>query len=186
MWLAVALVTIPILLHLFATNWGSYPADTLLVAVLLGVGVGFVEEIITRGIAVALLRKAGYGERAVMVLSSLIFALLHASNLATGQPILTVLITLVYTFGYGVMMYLVLRVTRHLIWPMILHGLTDPTTTLAVGGVDATTDTAGTASLIATAGLFNFIFPALAIVAIILVHGHVTNKRPNRPAKSEA
>ena len=79
-----------------------------------------------------------------MLLSSLIFALLHSVNAFT-QPILNVLITVVYTFGFGVMMYLVMRVTGSIIWAMLLHAATDPTTILATGGIDTHTGSSGSA-----------------------------------------
>ena len=50
-----------------------------------------------------------------MVISSLVFALLHSANVLSGLPILTVALTVVFTFGFGVLMYLTLRVTGNLI-----------------------------------------------------------------------
>ena len=70
-----------------------------------------------------------------MVISSLVFALLHSANVLSGLPILTVALTVVFTFGFGVLMYLTLRVTGNLIWPMLVHGLYDPTLFLATGGI---------------------------------------------------
>ena len=81
MWIAVVIVVIPILLRVFATNWGAYTIGTVLSTLLLGVCIGFAEELISRGVAVDLLRRGGFGERAVMLLSSAVFALLHATNL---------------------------------------------------------------------------------------------------------
>ena len=109
-----------------------------------------------------------------MLLSSAVFALLHTTNLLSGQPLLVVAITVVYTFGFGVMMYLVLRVTGSIIWPMLLHAATDPTTILATGGVDTHGESAGAAGLIGIAGIFNYLYLALAIVAIFLVKGKLT------------
>ena len=174
MWIAVILVVIPIVLRVFATDWGAYSLDTVLATLFLGLCIGFAEELISRGVAVDLLRRGGYGEKAVMLLSSAVFALLHISNLLSGQPLLNVGITVVYAFGFGVMMYLVLRVTGSIIWPMLLHAATDPTTILATGGVDAHGVTAGAEGLIAIAGIFNFVYLAVAIVAIFLVRGRIT------------
>jgi membrane protease YdiL (CAAX protease family) len=173
MWIAVALVVIPIVLRALGTEWSSYSVGVVLTTLLAGVFIGFAEELLTRGVAVNLLRHGGFGERAVMLLSSLLFAALHSVNVLTGQPLLTVAVTVVYTFGFGVMMYLVLRVTGSIIWPMLLHAATDPTTILATGGIDAHGDTAGSAGLISLAGLFNVVYVAAAIVALILVRGRV-------------
>lgn len=177
MWVAIPLLIVPIVLRVAGIDWSAYTVGVLLSMVLVGIAVGFTEEILTRGFAVDLLRRAGYGEKAVAVLSSTIFALLHSSNLLTGQPVLTVLLIMVYTFGFGMMMYLVLRVTGRLIWPMILHGLTDPTSFLATGGIDAHGDTAGSDGLISAAGVFNFIYPVLGAIAIIFISGRVSERR---------
>lgn len=170
MWIAVALLVIPIGLRVAATSWSEYSVGVVLTMLATGLCIGIAEELITRGIAVNLLRRAGHGERTVMVLSSLIFALLHTVNAFT-QPLLNVALTVAYTFGFGVMLYLVLRVTGHIIWPILVHAATDPTTFLATGGVDAAGKTSGSESLIALAGVFNFIYIAAAIVAIFLVKG---------------
>ena len=174
MWIAVVMVVIPIVLRVFATDWSEYTVGTVLTTLLLGLCIGFTEELISRGVAVDLLRRGGFGERAVMLLSSAVFALLHTTNLLSGQPLLTVGITVVYAFVFGIMMYLVLRVTGSIIWPMLLHAATDPTTILATGGVDTHGASAGAEGLIAVAGIFNYLYMVLAIVAIFLVKGKLT------------
>ena len=175
MWIAVVIVVVPIAIRLVATDWGSLAATTVLSTLFLGLCVGLAEELLTRGIAVTLLRRAGYGEKIVFVVSSAIFALLHASNAFT-QPLLTVVVTVVYAFGFGAMMYLALRVTGSLIWPILLHAATDPTTILATGGIDTAMTSSGSVALISAAGLFNYVYIAFAIVAIFLVKGRVAQK----------
>ena len=107
-----------------------------------GLLIGFAEEILTRGIVVKMMRDAGHGEWIVMVVSSLIFALLHSANILSGMSFLTVAFTVVYTFGFGICMYLTLRATGNLIWPMLVHAMYDPTLFLASGGVDNVNDDA--------------------------------------------
>lgn len=177
MWVAVALVLVPIVLRVAGIDWSAYSAGVIASTLFAGVAIGFAEELLTRGVAVDLLRRHGYGERAVAVLSSLLFALLHSSNLLAGQPVVTVLLTMAYTFGFGMMMYLVLRVTGHIIWPMILHALTDPTTMLVTGGIDGHGDTAGSEGLIGLAGTFNFIYPVLGLIVILFISGRVHERR---------
>ena len=173
MWVAVVLVIVPIILRLAGTNWSAYSVTLVLSVLFLGLCVGFTEELATRGIAVNLLRRGGHGERVVFVLSSLLFALLHAGNLISGMSPAVVAITVVYTFGFGAMMYLSLRVTGRLVWAMLLHAATDPTTMLAVGGIDAHSDvTGGVSGLISVASLFNYVYIVLALVAIFLVRNH--------------
>ena len=115
MWVAVLLVVIPIFLRLMATNWSAYSIGLVLVMAFFGLCVGFTEELATRGIVVNMLRNGGYGERLVFVLSSLYFALLHSGNLLTGMAPLVVAVTVVYTFGFGAMMYLSMRATGRIV-----------------------------------------------------------------------
>lgn len=74
------------------------------------------------------MRKAGHREIAVALASAGIFAALHLANLFTStEGVAVVLQQVVYTFFFGLCMYLVLRVTRTLIAPMLVHASTDPT-----------------------------------------------------------
>lgn len=172
MWLAVVLVVVPVVLRLASTEWSSYSVALVLSMLLMGLAVGFAEELLTRGFVVDLLRRGGSSERVVLVLSSLYFALLHAGNVLSGQPVLTVAVTVVYTFGFGAMMYLSLLVTGRLVWAILLHAATDPTTMLATGAIDGHSSTiGGDAALLSFAGIFNVIYVVVALVAIFLVKG---------------
>jgi uncharacterized protein len=174
MWITVVVVLIPIVLHVAATDWDAIPPDVIVATLFMGLCIGVAEELLTRGIAVDLLRRAGYGERAVMVLSSTIFALLHTSNLASGQQPLQVLLTLPFTFGFGLMMYLVLRVTGSIIWPILLHAATDPTTTLASGGIGVGANgSASSSPLLGIAGIFGYVLLVAGLIAIFFVNGRV-------------
>ena len=55
-----------------------------------------------------------------------IFAALHFTNLFTSTQGLAMLLEVLYTFAFGICMYLILRVTRTLIAPMLVHASTDP------------------------------------------------------------
>lgn len=184
MWIALALLLIPIALRLIGTNWSAYSSGVVLTMLFTGLCIGLAEELVTRGLAVNLLRRAGYGEKAVMLLSSLIFALVHSVNAFT-QPIVSVALTVVYAFTFGIMMYLVLRVTGSIVWPMLVHAATDPTTILATGGVDAHGAAAGSDGLIALAGDFNFVYVVFAIIAIIVVKGNVAPAGQRSPQAAE-
>ena len=183
MWVAVALILIPTVVKLFATKWSAYSVTVVLATLFFGLCVGLAEELLTRGVATNLLRRAGYTERVVFVLSSLLFGLLHSVNILSGQPAITVAITVVYTFGFGAMMYLSMRVTGSIVWAMLLHAATDPTTFLASGGIDAHGSTSGDAGLILIAGLFNYVYIVGALIVIFLVKGKVyENRTPFRKA----
>jgi hypothetical protein len=138
-----------------------------------GLLVGFVEEFLNRGIGVRMLRDGGHGEWAVAALSSLVFALSHAVNLLGGQAVSTVAVTVVYAFAFGVLMYLTLRTTGFLVGAMILHGLTDPTTILAVGAVDEVATGHETNDLLNAAGLFTAPLVLIGLVLLIFIRGRV-------------
>ena len=172
MWVAPVAVLAAIVLRLLGIDYASYASGVVAVTFLAGLLVGFVEEILTRGIVVKMLRDAGKSEWVVMVVSSLIFAVLHATNILSGQPVVTVLLTVVFAFGFGICMYLTLRVTGHLIWPMLLHGLYDPTLFLATGGIDEV-HSGPQSQLLTLAGPANVLFILIAVAGLIFVRGRV-------------
>jgi membrane protease YdiL (CAAX protease family) len=179
MWIAIVLVLIPIIIHISLTRWGAVSAGVIVAYLVMGLCIGVSEELLTRGIAVNLLRKAGYGEKAVMVLSATIFALLHMQNLIGGQAPLLTLLELPYTFGFGLMMYLVLRLTGSIIWPILLHAATDPTTALAagsLGGLGQADSSASTSPLLVLASVFGYVFLAGGLIMLFFVKGRVTPK----------
>lgn len=175
MWIAPVLVLLPVLLRLIGTDWGRYTAAVVAVTLISGLFVGLAEELLFRGIVVSLLRKAGHKEWSVAAVSSLFFALMHSTNILTGQAITTVGFTVLYTFCFGVLMYLTMRVTGNLVWAILLHGLTDPTGFLAVGGIDE--NTAGTADpALGLVGPATYLLLLGALVLLIFIRGQAYPK----------
>lgn len=170
MWLAPVFVVAAIVLRFLGIDYGSYAAGVVAVTFVAGALIGFVEETLTRGIVVTMLRESGRSEWAVMVVSSLIFGVLHATNILSGQSLAVVLGTVVFAFAFGVCMYLSMRVTGRLIWPILLHALYDPTLFLATGGIDEAHSGAQN-PLLTLAGPANLIFVLVSIVALIAVRG---------------
>ncbi|HEX4444791.1 MAG TPA: CPBP family intramembrane glutamic endopeptidase [Galbitalea sp.] len=175
MWIFVVLAAIPIVLRLIGINYGSYASGVVITTFVIGLFIGFTEELLYRGIVVRILRNGGHSERVVAVVSSLLFGLSHLTNLASGQPIGTVALTVLFTFGFGMMMYLVMRATGNIVWAMVIHALTDPTTFLASGGVDVASTS--TSPLLSFAGPFNIVFVVAALIAIIFIRGRVETGR---------
>ncbi|SHF66620.1 CPBP family intramembrane glutamic endopeptidase [Geodermatophilus nigrescens] len=171
MWIAPVLVLAVVVGHAGAVDRDGWTGGEIAVLALLGVCIGVAEELATRGLAVEMLRDAGHGERFVAVVSSLLFALMHLVNLIQGMELRTVLATVGYTFCFGMCMYLAMRVTGTIWTAIVLHGLTDPTTILATGGVDEAVgaQTASGWSTLASVGTFAFM--AFALVAVFLVRG---------------
>jgi membrane protease YdiL (CAAX protease family) len=181
MWIAVAVVAYPIILRLIGLDYGSFPAGVVLVTLLAGLVIGIAEELVTRGAGVALLRKGGYSERVVAVLSSVLFAMMHLIN-AIGTGIsLTIIVLLVYTFFFGICMYLIMRVTGSIVWAILAHALTDPMTILSTGGVDIAVEGAQNVWLtVASTG--NYAVIIFGIVALFLIRGRVNEAGAAAPA----
>lgn len=180
MWIAVAVVAYPIVLRLIGIDYGSFKPGVVPLTLLAGVFIGIAEELVTRGAAVTLLRRAGYSELVVAVLSSTIFALMHAANAIGTGFTLTVALTIPYTFCFGICMYLIMRVTGSIVWAIVAHALTDPTLFLATGGID--TAAAGHPNgLLVLAGTGNYAVMLMGIVALFLIRGRAREAVPAAP-----
>ena len=128
-----------------------------------GLFVGLAEELLTRGFVVNLMRKAGRGEIALALVSAGDFAAFHAGNFFTSdQGLSTTATQVVYTYFYGIIMYLALRLTGRLIWPILLHASTDPT--LLLFGAHPTTGN----PLIILAALSTYLVIITGIVLLIV------------------
>ncbi|MFE6736391.1 CPBP family intramembrane glutamic endopeptidase [Microbacterium sp. NPDC057650] len=171
MWIAPLVVVATALLRSFGTDFNRFSLGTVLTIFATGALIGLAEELLTRGFVVELLRRHGYTERVVMLLSALTFALLHSANLLTGQTLAQVLPTLGFTFVFGIAMYLTMRVTGSIVWAIVLHAITDPTTMLASGGIDNIGAHVSTLTTLSQVSLP--IYVVLSIVALFLVKGRV-------------
>lgn len=179
MWIAPVIVATPIVLRVLGIDWGLHQADVVALLLATGLLIGFVEELTYRGFAVKMLRDGGHGELVVAAVSSLAFALSHSMNLLGGQPITVVGPTILYTFSFGVLMYLTMWVTGFLLGAMVMHGLTDPTTMLATGGVDEVAADASSGGLLQAAGLFTMLLIISGYVLVLFIRGRVKDQRPS-------
>ena len=93
-------------------------------SVLGGLGVGFGEEMITRGALLVGLRSR-YTEEQAWLFSTLAFSALHIPNLFFGVPPAAVPIQFVMTFIVGSLLWATRRMSRTLLLPMFLHGFWD-------------------------------------------------------------
>ncbi len=102
------------------------PQARLLPLILVGtLIVGFAEELATRGVLVVGLRDGGVSEVWVWLVSSILFALLHAMNALFGQSVRTTLTQVVVAFVAGTAFYVTLMTTGTLLVAMALHALWD-------------------------------------------------------------
>lgn len=164
MWIAPLTIAIAAIVRLLSTDWKAYSAGAVIAILFLGLLVGYTEELLARGVNVRLLHTGGYGSRSTMVLTSVLFAAMHSVNAIGGGKgeALEITVTIVFAFFFGAAMYLTLLVTGNLIWAMVLHAITDPTTFLASGGVDSGTLSSGPGS---TIGVWVTIVYAILFVA---------------------
>ena len=106
-------------------------SSLLLWSTLGAVGVGFGEEMITRGSMIVGLRSR-FPESRVWLISTLLFSALHLPNVLFGLPLWQMPFQILLTFIFGSGMYAVRRTSGTLLVPMILHGLWDSALFLGV------------------------------------------------------
>lgn len=134
-WFLPVVMTAIILKNFLGLPTDKLTAELLLWSTLGAVGVGFGEEMITRGSMIVGLRSR-FSEVQVWLISSLLFSALHVPNVIFGLPLVTMPIQVVLTFIMGSGFYIIRRLSGTLIVPMILHGLWDSSIflTAATGG----------------------------------------------------
>lgn len=174
MWLAPVIVLTPIVMRVVGIDWGGRGLSVSLMMMSTGLLIGFSEELLYRGVGVKMLRSGGHREWSVAAITSLMFGLSHTVNLISGAKLTTVAATVPYTIAFGVLMYLSMRVVGFIAAAMILHGLTDPTTFLATGGLPDDVDTTAVTGLLAIAGQFGTLLVVIAgLVMVLFVRGKV-------------
>ena len=125
MWVGPIAVGLYILGHFLSADY-SNKSISVIVAILVATAfVGFTEELLTRGFMVKMVRESGKSEFWVAFISSLVFGVMHSTNIFTGQSLSSTAIQLVITFLFGVVMYISLRVTGYLFVTIVLHWLYD-------------------------------------------------------------
>jgi len=124
-WPIILIAAAMILLGLSATNWSNLAAMHLMLLVLAGILVGFNEEALCRGIVVLGLREGGRSEAWALILSALLFGLIHLPNALIGLPLGGAAIQVVFAAMMGAGFYVIRRTSGSLLIPMIIHGLWD-------------------------------------------------------------
>jgi membrane protease YdiL (CAAX protease family) len=179
MWIAVAVVLVFNIARFISIDYGTSGFPIIATWLLAGLFIGFAEEFLTRGIAVTLLRRAGHREWVVAVVSSLIFAGLHIGNAFGGQAIGATAFQVVYTFAFGICMYLALRVTGTIIAPILLHASTDPSIFLLTTYPSAS-------PLTPIAGVGNIPVIIVGLVCLIFIRGRVEARADASPPARSA
>lgn len=150
--MVVMLIIINTLLHV---NTDKLTPRLLLWVSLGAIGVGFGEEIITRGSLLVGLRNE-FNEGKSWLFSTLLFSALHIPNVFFGLPLIAMLGQLVLTFIMGSGFYIARRISGTLILPVVLHGLWDSSLflSLATG---------------AEPSMWQFVIYPIAIICLIAV-----------------
>ncbi len=135
-WILPVVMVAIILNNFFGMPSGKLSAELVVWSSLGAVGVGFGEEMITRGSMIVGLRSR-FGEGRVWLISTLLFSALHVPNVIFGLPMLAMPIQVLLTFIMGSGLYAMRRMSGTLILPMVLHGLWDSSLFLnvATGGM---------------------------------------------------
>jgi membrane protease YdiL (CAAX protease family) len=123
-WILPVAMAIVILVNFIGIPYGKLSPELLLWSSLGAVGVGFGEEMITRGSMIVGLRSR-FSEGKVWLLSSLLFSALHVPNVLFGFPLWAMPIQVLLTFIMGSGFYAMRRMSSTLVLPMVLHGLWD-------------------------------------------------------------
>jgi membrane protease YdiL (CAAX protease family) len=163
--IAPAFVLVLALLNLVFTEWGNIGADFLIAGLVVGVLVGFGEELTTRGLLLVGLR-ARLREVLVWLSTCLAFGLIHSVNILLGAPVVGTLQQIVLAASQGSAFYALRRVTGSLIWAMALHGLWD--FSVFVLGASGGANPLGILTLVS------------AVVSVVF--GFLATKDPNRSA----
>lgn len=119
-----------IALRLVGVTWSSVPLDLLLAIIATGVGVGFAEELLFRGIFLRSLREGRRSEASAAIWTGICFGLFHVPNMFMGMGLIGGLQVILAALS-GIILYAFRRYTG-LIWPaMVAHGMWDVSTFLA-------------------------------------------------------
>lgn len=164
MWIAIAVVLLFNVLRFASVDYAAAGFDWVAAWLLAGLFIGFSEEVLTRGYVVRIMRSSGQSEIAVGLVSAALFSLLHGFNFFTGQPFVSTLLQMLYTFFFGFCMYLALRVTGTIIAPILLHASTDPSIFMQ-GSYPAS----GSLSSIAQLGNIVLILVGVVLVVVFIV-----------------
>lgn len=130
-WLLPVVIAGVILNNFLGLQADQLSSELLLWSTLGAVGVGFGEEMITRGSMIVGLRSR-FSEVRVWLLSTALFSALHVPNVLFGLPLPEMPFQVLFTFIFGSGMYVIRRLSGTLILPMALHGLWDSSLFLSV------------------------------------------------------
>ncbi len=164
MWIAPVVFVVIMVARLGFKLSNGVPPDLLVAIVVAGVGVGFAEEVLFRGVDLRAVRASGRSEAWAMLWCSLWFGMMHATNIFVGSPPALVAGQVVLASLSGMTLYLFRRSRGWLLTGMIAHGIWDISTFLPA-------PEAGDSYLLAEAVAFG-LAPLVAIISGIAAFRH--------------
>lgn len=155
---AMVVFVTAVVLRFAGAGWAQIPLDLLLAVLALGVLVGYVEEILFRGIFLRAMREGGRTEARAALWTAVAFGLFHLPNVFLGQGWLGLVQVVLATFT-GATLYAFRRQSAFILPAMIAHGVWDVSTFLTGSN---------TARWLTVASLPLLVVPAAAGVAVLL------------------
>lgn len=125
LWAVVAILAVGTVINLANVEYSEITGEAALYLVVGSIGVGFCEEVTTRGLLVVGGRARFQKELHVVLLSSLLFGALHLPNALYGQSVGGTISQFVFASVVGTVYYVIRRFTGTLLVPMVLHGAWD-------------------------------------------------------------
>jgi membrane protease YdiL (CAAX protease family) len=168
MWIGPIAVGLYIIAHFLSADYGESSTSVIVALLISTAFVGLTEELLTRGFVTKIVRDAGSSERKVAFVSSLIFGLMHSTNIFTGQSFSNTLVQLFITFLFGVVMYISLRVTGYLAVTIVLHWLYDASLFLQTGSISSS-DISAIGPFAALATFTGMLVPLVGFFALFFI-----------------
>jgi len=167
-----ALPCLPIILNIAFLGIGNPGIGGLLLFLAAASLVGFVEETYFRGMMLQVLLRRGPWQ--AVIISSLLFGIMHLLNVAGGANLVATLLQVVYAVAIG-LMYAALALRTRTILPLIvIHGLTDFFAFIALN------------STVVTSGLNTLFYVVSAGETIIYIAYSIILMRQMKPQVFEA
>jgi len=164
MWAIPLAIMVGIIIRFRTAKWHLFTRAGIWYLVVGALFVGFSEELLTRGILVHALSQPYIPQYLVMLVSSILFGLLHGMNYFNGQDRKTTITQIIITTLIGMSLYVSYIVSGTLWVPIALHALFD-ISLLAQGNAPADTSRKASSPELLT----TLVFYAGTVVAFIVI-----------------
>lgn len=163
--------------NLLDSNLAISSGYALIIAIISGIAPGIFEEIIFRGVVISYLMKFFKNSKSIiwiLIVSALIFGIVHLFNVFAGAPLDTTLFQFFYTFAVGIILGAVYLRTGNLWAPIIIHSIVD-----IIAFISSTTSSIGVLQAGLVLDITNIIFLIGSIIAIILGIYYIRSDKHN-------